>query len=191
MEPTHIAAETTSAESSSVLQPAGLQLSEQRIKLSRENEARQCDKLAEWKHWLKKTENHRPCPGVRGINGLLQSSKTSSISRRRSFVAKSFSTMNSLNIDDPRNAQHAALVNMRTTSVLNMRTTSDGAHLVEDITTKHCLFQASSSSTQPPLPIAVNQAEDAATTLSDGAHLAETPQVVWRQVKIAMCGESQ
>ena len=170
-------------------QPMRCELCGERIKLSREDEARECarcaavmedsisgesmfgqDTLAEWKHWLKKTENHRPCPGVRGINGLLESSKTSSTSRGRSFVAKSFSIMNSLNIDPARNAQHAALP--------NMRTTSDGAHLAEDITTKHCLFQASSSSTQPPLPIAVNQAEDAMTTPSDDAHLAETPQVV-------------
>ena len=165
----------------------------ERISLLREDEARQCatcaavledstsgesmfgqcsneedckDTLAEWKQWLKKTENHRPCPGIRGINGLLQSSKSSSTSRGRSFVAKSPSIMNSLNIDPTRNAQHATLP--------NMRTTSDGAHLAEDITTKHCLFQASSSSTQPPLPIAANQAEDTTATPSDGAHLAET-----------------
>jgi hypothetical protein len=176
-------------------QPMRCELCDERISLSREDEARQCatcaavledsmsaesmfgnDTLAELKHWLKKTENHRPCPGIRGINGLLQSSKSSSTSRGRSFVAKSPSIMNSLNIDPTRNAQHATLP--------NMRTTSDGAHLAEDITTKHCLFQASSSSTQPPLPIAANQAEDTTTTPSDGAHLAETPQIVWRHVKI-------
>ena len=152
------------------------------IQLSREDEARECarcaavmqdsisgdsmfgqDTLAKWKHWLKKTENHRPCPGVRGINGLFESSKTSSSSRVRSFVSKSFSRMNSLNIEPARNAQHVALP--------NMRTTSDGAHLA-------AIFQGSSSSTQPPMPIAVNQAEDAMTIPSDDAHLAETPQVV-------------
>jgi hypothetical protein len=160
-------------------QPMRCELCDERISLSREDEARQCatcaavledsisgeslfgqckDKLAEGKHWLKRTENHRPCPGIRGINDLLQSSKSSSTSRGRSGIAKSRSMINSLNIDPTRNTQ--------------------------DITTRWCLFQASSSSTQPPLPIAANQAEHTTTTPSGGAHLAEKKKIVWRHVKI-------
>ena len=146
----------------------------ERISVLREDEARQCatcaavledscsneecckDTLAEMKQWLKKTENHRPCPGIRGINGLIESSKSSSSSSRRkqcTVAEKSqYQMINSLNIAP----------------------TCDGAHLAEDFTTKHCLFRPNSSSTQLPLPIATNQAEDTTTTPSDGAHLAET-----------------